>query len=276
MLYVNIKLKRESEKMGIINVLCLGDVVGAPGCEYLASGGRLKQLRGAMAASLVIANGENSAPGNGITPASAAALKDAGVDVITGGNHTWRRKEIFTRLDDDPDMVRPANFHPASPGMGYTIAVTGEGVRVLVINLIGTVYMDVGLYPWQAAEDILCREEGRYDVSVIDVHAEATSEKLFIGRYFDGRVSAVFGTHTHVATADATVLPGGTGYITDVGMCGSMNGILGVKTENIIRKFTTGLPTFFEAAVGGEAAHGVLFCLDSESGLCVAAQAVEF
>jgi hypothetical protein len=260
----------------IINVLCLGDVVSTPGCEYLAAGGRLKKLRDAMSASLVIANGENSANGNGITPASADALKNAGVDIITGGNHTWRRKEIFTRLDDDPDMVRPANYHPSSPGMGYTVTVTGEGVRVLVINLMGTVYIEGAVYPWQTADDILRREEGKYDVSVIDIHAEATSEKLFIGRYFDGRVSAVFGTHTHVATADATVLPGGTGYITDVGMCGSMNGILGVKTENIIRKFTTGLPTFFEPSTGDEAAHGVLFCLDSESGRCIAAQSVEF
>ena len=219
-------------------------------------------------------NGENSADGNGISKNSAERIYDAGADVITGGNHTFRRREIYTALDDEEYLIRPANYPAEAPGMGYVIADV-NGYRVLVINVLGCVYMDPMIPPHETIEKILRAEKGRYDLSVCDVHGEATSEKLFLGRYFDGRLSVVFGTHTHVATADCQILPGGTGYITDLGMCGSHNGILGVKTQSIVHKFTVKTPVLFEPASGNVKLNGALFELDEKTGKCIGAHRVE-
>ena len=221
----------------MIKILCLGDVVGEEGVCALERGGMLRKLTEKVGADLVIVNGENSADGNGISRESAERLYDCGADVITGGNHTFRRREISSMLDDAAYLIRPANYPAAAPGMGYVIADV-RGYRVLVMNLLGVVYMDPMTPPAECAERILRSEKGKYDFAVCDLHAEATSEKLFFARYFDGKIAVVFGTHTHVATADAQVLPGGTGYVTDLGMCGSHAGILGVKTESIVHKFT--------------------------------------
>lgn len=256
----------------MIKVLCLGDVVGEEGTSAIE-----KSLPGLIRethANLIIVNGENSADGNGISKNSAERIYDAGADVITGGNHTFRRREIYSALDDEEYLIRPANYPAEAPGMGYVIADV-NGYRVLVINVLGCVYMDPMPPPHETIEKILKAEKGRYDLSVCDVHGEATSEKLFLGRYFDGRLSVVFGTHTHVATADCQILPGGTGYITDLGMCGSHNGILGVKTQSIIHKFTVKTPVLFEPASGNVKLNGALFELDEKTGKCIGARRVE-
>ncbi len=257
----------------MIKILCLGDVVGDEGVSFLEHGGRLRSLRTRLGAELVIVNGENSARGNGISVESAERLYDCGADIITGGNHTWKRREIYTMLDDAEYLVRPANYPSEAPGMGYVIADV-RGCRVLVMNLCGTVYMEPIYPPAECAERILKNERGKYDVAVCDIHAEATSEKMFFARFFDGRISAVFGTHTHVATADIQILSGGTGYITDVGMCGSHSGILGVKTESIIHKFTVKTPLQFEASVGERMLNGAYFEIDEKSGRCTRAERI--
>ena len=260
--------------MAKLKILCVGDVVSTAGCRYL-EGGRLRRCASSLGADFIIVNGENSASGNGMSRDSAASLKASGADVITGGNHTFKRREIYDLLDDDPAFVRPANYPPNVPGNGYTVADC-NGYRVLVINLLGCVFMEPLTSPFETAEKILQNEVGKYDVSVIDIHAEATSEKLCLARYLDGKVSVVFGTHTHVQTADASVLPGGTGYITDLGMTGSKNGVLGVKTENIIHKFTVKTPIFFDAAEGNVQAEGALFTVYTESGKCLEAERIVF
>ncbi|MGN1345339.1 MAG: YmdB family metallophosphoesterase [Eubacteriales bacterium] len=258
----------------MLKLLCLGDVVGSEGVSYLESGGRLRGLRARYNADLVIVNGENSADGNGISRASAERLCACGADVITGGNHTWKRREIYTMLDDADVLIRPANYPDSAPGMGYLIADV-RGCRVLILNVCGNVYMEPVTPPAETAERILKRESGRYDIAVCDIHAEATSEKLFFARYFDGKLAAVFGTHTHIPTADICILPNGTGYITDLGMCGSMNGILGVKTESIVHKFTVRTPVVFEPATGNCRLNGAYFEIDEASGKCVKAVRVE-
>lgn len=260
--------------MAKIKILCVGDVVGNAGCRYL-EGGRLRRCASSLGADLVIVNGENSASGNGMSRESASSLLASGADVVTGGNHTFKRREIYDMLDDESSLLRPANYPGSVPGNGYTVAEC-MGYRILVINLLGCVYMESLASPFETAERILREMKGKYDISVIDIHAEATSEKMCLARYLDGRVSAVFGTHTHVQTSDAQVLPAGTGYITDLGMTGSMNGILGVKTENIIHKFTVKTPIFFEAAEGNVSAHGAVFTVDTDTGLCINAESVIF
>ncbi len=259
----------------ILKILMLGDVVRENGIRYLASGGRLRSFARENGVSLTVANGENSAEGNGITPSSFEGLIDAGCDVVTGGNHTFRRREAYSLLDDDPRAIRPANMYGGAPGLGWCRADAG-GATVLVVNLIGQVFMDPANSPFEALEKILRREAGSYDIAVVDFHAEATSEKMALARRFDGRVAVIAGTHTHVMTADCTVLPGGTGYITDLGMTGSSRGILGVKTECVIRKFTEGVPVKFEGSDGGERASGALFEIDADTGLCVSARPVSF
>lgn len=258
----------------MIKVLCLGDVVGEEGVAFLENGGRLRKLIAKTGADLVIVNGENSAEGNGISRDSAERIYECGADIITGGNHTFRRREIYSMLDDEDYLIRPANYPAEAPGMGYVIADV-RGYRVLVMNLLGVVYMDPMTPPAECAERILRNEKGKYDIALCDIHAEATSEKMFFARYFDGRLSAVWGTHTHVATADAQILPKGTGYVTDLGMCGSHNGILGVKTEAIVHKFTVKTPVMFEPAKGNCQLHGAYFEIDEKSGRCVRAERVD-
>lgn len=259
-----------------VKILTLGDVVGVPGCEYLLSGGRLRKFVRENGISLVIANGENSAEGNGITPTSANSLMDAGVDVITGGNHTMRKKNIYPMLDDEGTLIRPANYPSRSPGVGH-VTVDVFGYRILVVNLAGQVYMDThATSPFDCLERILSSEAGRYDAVIVDIHAEATSEKLALARYFSGKVSAVVGTHTHIPTSDIRVLDGYTGYITDLGMCGSQAGVLGVRSDEVIRKFLSVVPVTFVAAEGELCAQGAVFTIDLPSGKCISAEAVTF
>ncbi len=255
----------------MLKIMFFGDVVGE--CGVSAMEKNLPKLREKYSADLVIVNGENSAEGNGMSTVSLTRLYDCGADVITGGNHSWKRKEVYRMLDDEGFVIRPANYPADAPGMGYVI-VEVCGYRVLVLNLLGTVYMDPVSLPHECAERILKAEKNKYDVALCDIHAEATSEKLFFARYFDGRFAAVVGTHTHVATADISIFPSGTGYITDLGMCGSHAGILGVKSESIIHKFTVKTPTAFEPARGEERINGAYFEIDPQKNKCVKAERI--
>lgn len=255
----------------MLRILCMGDAVGDAGVRTLAGGRLLSRLRKELRADLVIVNAENSAPANGMTAESARALFDAGADVLTGGNHTWRVRGIGDFLEETDNVLRPANFPSAAAGHGAVLADCIGG-RVLVMNLIGCAFMDPVDSPFTAADRLLAEYAGRFDYSVIDFHAEATSEKLALARYLDGRVSAIFGTHTHVPTADAQILPGGTGYVTDVGMCGSHAGVLGVSTDAVLHKYLVKTPAVFTHAEGNNQAHGVLFTL--ENGICTAVEAV--
>lgn len=246
-----------------MNILMLGDVVGQNGCSFMQR--HLPALRRQYEVGLVVANGENSAEGNGILPASAQSLWDAGVDVITLGNHALRRREICAVLDEADGIVRPANFHPSAPGCGvYTYDCPGKP-RVAVVSLSGNHSMDfVHSNAFETIDNLLERIDAK--IILVDFHAEATSEKLCMGFHLDGRVSAVVGTHTHVQTADERILPHGTAYITDLGMCGSFNSVLGVRPELAAKRFLTSLPTRFENDPGDCRMSGVVISIDANTG----------
>ena len=244
-------------------ILAIGDVVGPAAAKALCS--RLPALCSELGASFVALNGENACVGNGLDAATAKMLLGAGTDVITSGNHIWHKREIKQFLEDCPALIRPVNYPPLCPGHGSVI-VERAGKRVLVINALGTVYMDPLDSPFDAIERVLERERGRYDFAVLDIHAEATSEKLAIAHCFDGRINVIFGTHTHVQTADECVLPRGTGYITDLGMTGPKVSVLGIRPDIIIEKFRTRMPVRFELADGPLELQGALFSLDPDTG----------
>src|SRR6188472_516614 len=224
-------------------VLFIGDVVGGPGRRGLAAA--MPELRERYAPDLIVVNGENSAGGMGITEKTAAALFDAGADVITTGNHVYRHRSVYSFLNSSDRVVRPANYPYANPGRGYTV-VESAGRRVGVINLSGMIGLKVARSPFHEADNIL--EKIECDFAIVDFHAEVTSEKVAMGWHLDGRVAAVLGTHTHVPTADARVLPQGTAFISDVGMTGSRTSVLGVKPELILESMITQMPVKFETA----------------------------
>ena len=253
-----------------MNILCIGDVVGVVGCRHLQN--HLPRLKRELAVDVCIVNGENSADGNGITPVSAAHIFNAGADVITGGNHTFRRHEFYSLLEENEFLLRPANLPAGTPGRGMTVVDRGR-YQVTVINLQGTVYLEALTSPFETL-DALLKEAGDPKFCIVDFHAEATAEKRCLATYADGRVSALFGTHTHVATADEQVLPGGTGFITDVGMTGPIQSCLGVKAELALEKMLTKLPVRFATADGPCAMDGVLFTLDDASGKCVSVKRI--
>ena len=255
----------------MLHILCIGDVVGSIGCQFLRS--RLPALKKTKAIDLVIANGENSADGNGITPASAEYLFQSGVDVITTGNHSFRRKESYELYDDCETLLRPANFPSAAPGRGLCVADLGR-VRVAVINLMGTVYLESLRCPFETLDQLLS-DPDLPRVKIVDFHAEATGEKRALGFYADGRVTALFGTHTHVPTADEQILPRGTGYQTDLGMTGAVVSVLGIRPEQSIENFLGGVPGRYQPAEGPCKLQGTVFSLDSDTGLCVAVERVD-
>jgi len=226
-----------------MRVLFIGDVVGGPGRRGLAAA--MPALRERHAPDLVIVNGENSAGGVGITEKTARDIFESGADVITNGNHTYRHREVYRYLDETETVLRPANYPHANPGRGHTIVEAGA-MRVAVINLSGAVGLQVARSPFHEVDSLLERIEA--DAVVVDFHAEVTSEKVAMGWHLDGRVAAVFGTHTHVPTADGRVLPGGTAFISDVGMTGSRTSVLGVKPEQAIAALVTQMPARFETA----------------------------
>jgi metallophosphoesterase (TIGR00282 family) len=228
-----------------MDVLFIGDVVGGPGRRGLAAA--MPQLREQHRPDLVVVNGENSAGGLGITEKTATELFEIGADVITTGNHVYRHREVYEYLDRSDRIIRPSNYPRANPGRGHTI-VEHEGTRVAVINLSGAVQLRVARSPFHEIDAILERIAGEADVIIVDFHAEVTSEKVAMGWHLDGRVAAVFGTHTHVPTADGRVLPGGTAYISDAGMTGSRAGVIGVKRHQALESFITQMPVRFETA----------------------------
>lgn len=246
-----------------LKVLAVGDVVGNPGMDRIRR--HLRQLKRKVGADFVIVNGENAAV-VGITPNQAEDILDAGADVITMGNHTWGKREIVEYLDECPRILRPANYAPQVPGIGWSTFETKAG-DVAVIDLIGRCNMDYGPdNPFLMVEKILKQIDTK--IILVELHAEATSEKLAMGYMLDGRVSAVWGTHTHVPTADARVLPKGTGYVTDLGMTGPRDSVLGIRPDLSIAKFRGDLPERYRWAEGPTKLEAVLFTIDSATGKC--------
>ena len=246
-----------------MKLLFIGDIVGRPGRDLVRVGvGALVAHHGI---DLVIANGENSAGGNGITREIGDSLIAQGVDVITSGNHVWDKKEVFDYIGVEPRLIRPVNY-PDAPGRGSYVARTADGRSVGVLNLMGRVHMANLDDPFRAADREVTSLAERTRIIFVDFHAEATSEKIAMGWFLDGRVTAVVGTHTHVQTADERVLPGGTAYITDVGMTGPHDGVIGVEKAPVIQKFLSGMPARFEAASGDPILHGVIVTADDASG----------
>lgn len=246
-----------------MKVLMIGDVISQTGCDYLRQ--KLPQIKHEMKIDVVIANGENSAVGNGILPTSAKHLLDSGVDVITTGNHVYKRFEIQSYLEETPQVIRPANFSDSAYGNGCYI-YDGGHFRLGIINLLGTSYMEPLHCPFETMDKLL--DQIDCDCVVVDFHAEATGEKKALGYYVDGRVSAVVGTHTHVQTADEQILPNGTGFITDLGMTGPIASVLGIEPECVIQRLKTHLPTRFEVAQGDCRMDCVLLEISQKDGRC--------
>ena len=252
-----------------INILAVGDVVGQTGIAFLKE--RLKPFQKEKCVSFTVVNGEN-ANVVGITPAQADAIFNAGADVITLGNHTWTRWELQPYLDEKARILRPANFAPQCPGRGDATFTTPFG-PIRVINLMGKFTLDTNTEnPFHLVDSLLAENQTR--MVLVDMHAEATSEKLAMGYFLDGRVSAVWGTHTHVQTSDVRIFPGGTGYVTDLGMTGPANSVLGISPEQSVRKFLGDPPRRYEQAKGPGKLEGAIFTVDTETGACVQAEAV--
>jgi len=246
-----------------MKLLFFGDVVGKPGREALKR--RVQALAAAEGADFVVANCENSSGGIGVDPGTARELFSMGIHVLTSGNHIWHRKEILDYLEASDRLLRPANFAPGVPGRGWSVFESGKG-PVAVVNLIGRVFMAPADCPFRAADAILERIAGRTSVILVDMHAEATSEKMAMGRYLDGRVSAVVGSHTHVQTSDEMVLPKGTAYITDTGMCGPLDSVIGMRTDQVLKRFVDQLPIRYEVGGGPPLLQAVAIDVDDGTG----------
>lgn len=243
-----------------MRILFIGDIVGSPGRHIVRE--RLADLVEHRQIDLVIANGENSASGFGITPKIADELLGLGIAVLTGGNHSWDRKEILEYMPHQPRLLRPANFAAINPGSGRYVGETKQGFKFAVLNVQGRIFLPANDDPFKRADEELDKIPHDVGFVLVDMHAETTSEKIAFGWYLDGRVTAVVGTHTHVATSDEHVLPKGTAYITDVGMTGPHGGVIGMDRAAIIRKFLDGIPTRFEVATGDVQMNAVLMETD--------------
>jgi len=247
-----------------MRIAFLGDVVGKPGRRGVTA--FLPSLIVSEAIDFVVANCENAAGGVGVDPGSVRELLSAGVDVLTSGNHIWAKREIVDYIADSDVLLRPANFSPTTPGWGYTVKTSRGGTPVAVVNLIGRVFMNNYDCPFRVADTVLEAIGAKATVVFVDMHAEATSEKVAMGWYLDGRVSAVVGSHTHVQTADERLLPGGTAYLTDAGMCGPRDSVIGVKRDAVVQRFLTQMPTRFEVATGPVLVQGAVIDVDEASG----------
>jgi metallophosphoesterase (TIGR00282 family) len=247
-----------------VRILFIGDIVGSPGRRIVSE--RLGDIVAQQKLDLVIANGENAASGFGITPRLVDELLATGVEVLTSGNHIWDRKEIFDYFPHQPRLLRPANYPDGNPGRGLYVGTAGNGTRYAVLNLQGRVFMPSIDCPFRTADRELKLIPEDVKAVVVDMHAETTSENLAMGWHLDGRVSAVIGTHTHVVTADEQLLPGGTAYITDVGMTGPHDSVIGMEKATILRRFLDGLPARFEVASGNVKMNTVLLDIDEFTG----------
>ena len=249
----------------LTRIAFFGDIVGRPGRTAIKA--RLPLLREKLNLDAVIANAENSAGGVGITRETLREILNSGVDVATGGNHTWRNQEVYTALDENERVVRPANVFPGAPGKGAVVHTLPSGVRFAVINLLGRSFMDVCDCPFRTVDSLLETLPADVSLRFVDFHAEATSEKRAMAFHLDGRASAVVGTHTHVQTSDATIFPKGTAYMTDLGMCGAENSsILGMEPTGVLKRFVTGLPSRFKAAAGEGTLNGLMGIFDTHTG----------
>jgi metallophosphoesterase (TIGR00282 family) len=246
-----------------MNLLFIGDIFASAGRRIVAD--HLRDIMATNAIDLAIANAENAAGGFGLTPAIAEDLFAMGVDVLTSGNHIWDKREIFDYLGRQPRLLRPGNY-PQGPGQGAIVLRARNGVECAVLNLQGRTHMPVTDCPFRKADQILAELAPTVKIRFVDFHAEVTSEKMAMGWYLDGRVSAVIGTHTHIATADTRILPGGTAYQTDCGMTGPYKSVIGVETDIIIQRFLTGLPVRMEAARQGAELNAVILDLDESTG----------
>jgi metallophosphoesterase (TIGR00282 family) len=242
-----------------LKILVIGDIVGKPGRRAVRN--ILPGLREDYILDFVIANGENASGGRGLNRDGMQELFACGIDVLTMGNHVWDNKEIFEFIDEQPGIIRPCNYPVSNPGQGYHIYTLNNGYRIAVINASGRVFMDNLDCPFEKTENVLREIDNKADFIIADFHAEATSEKLAFAYYFDGRVNAVLGTHTHIQTADERILTKGTAYITDLGMTGPVNSILGVEINAVIKKFLTAQPVRFEVAKGPVQLQGVILTL---------------
>jgi metallophosphoesterase (TIGR00282 family) len=239
-----------------MRIFFIGDIVGAPGRRAVEE--LLPRVVDRHLIDLVVANGENAAGGIGITPQVAEQLLNLGVDLLTSGNHIWKHKEILPYLDETDRLLRPANYPPDTPGRGWTVIETAIGEKAAIINLEGRVFMNPLECPFRTVDTILAALPPQVNITLVDMHAEATSEKLAMGWYLDGRVSVVIGTHTHVQTADERILPKGTGYITDAGMTGPINSVIGMKKEVILERFLSQRPQSFKVATQDIQLQGVV------------------
>jgi metallophosphoesterase (TIGR00282 family) len=246
-----------------VRVLCIGDVFGRPGREALLA--TLPALRRSRTIDLVIANGENSAHGAGLTASTAKSMFDAGVDVITSGNHVWQRREAIEYLQREPRVLRPLNYPSGTPGRGSVLVRVGA-TPVMVLNVMGRLFMRPLDDPFRAMDDALAMAGNDVKVIIVDFHAEATSEKRAMGFYLDGRVSCVFGTHTHVPTADAQILPKGTAYVTDLGMAGVHRSVIGMAIEPVLAGFTTVMPNHAHPAEGPVDVNTIVVEINSDTG----------
>jgi len=257
-----------------MRLLFLGDVVGRPGRRAIAA--QLPRLVAREDTGFVVANCENAAGGKGIDPNAAEELRDAGVDVLTSGNHVWQHHSIVDYMQDSTRLLRPANFPRGVPGCGWAVhAARRSAERVGVVNVIGRVFMGPADCPFRAAEEGVEAVRRETPIVLVDVHGEATSEKVAMARFLDGKASVVVGSHTHVQTADERILPGGTACLTDAGMCGPEDSVLGVKTEQVLRRFMTQMPTRFEVATGPTLVQGLLVDVDATSGRATAVRRIQ-
>lgn len=248
-----------------MNILCIGDVVGKPG--RLALEGLLPGIKKEFNIAFVIVNAENAAGGSGLTSRIAKDLFDHGCDVLTMGDHVWDQKELEMCLDEAEHLIRPANFPPGAPGKGWCIKTSASGTKIGVVNMIGRVFMRYNVdCPFRSLETIVEQIKRETPNIIVDMHAETTSEKVAMGHFMDGRISAIFGTHTHIQTADEKILPNGTAYITDLGMTGPYDSVIGQNKERIIQRFLTSLPVRFNVAQGGVELHGAVIDLDERTG----------
>jgi hypothetical protein len=248
-----------------MNILFIGDIVGQPGRAAVAT--LVPKLRAEREIDCVIANGENAAHGAGITDATAQALLSAGVDVITTGDHVWDQKGFEKSIELESRVVRPLNYPTGTPGRGSVVVTVDERFPVAVINILGRVFMPATECPFRTVQAEVARLRKQTNIIVVDMHAEATSEKIAMGRFLDGQVSLVVGTHTHVATADEQILPNGTAYITDAGMCGPHDSVLGRDVSAVIKRFVSGMPQKLEVATGNVQLCGVVVDVNEETGL---------
>jgi metallophosphoesterase (TIGR00282 family) len=252
-----------------MNLLFIGDIFGSPGRRIVAD--HVQDIVETNRVDLVIANAENAAGGFGLTPSIAQDLFALGIDVLTSGNHVWDKKELFDYLDRQPRLLRPANY-PEAPGAGVVVVRSRSGIDCAVINLQGRVYMPSTDCPFRKADQILGDLDPGVKVKFVDFHAEVTSEKMAMGWYLDGRVSAMVGTHTHIPTADTRILPNGTAYQTDCGMTGPYGSVIGVDTEIILRRFLTAMPVRMEASKQSPELHAVIVDVDETTGRARAAR----